>query len=78
MEQDSLVRDPWGPVVVEDLAGPGRGSVVVSVVVLPVLPVRGQGLGGSNVCECVKCGYTEPHVRGIRVQRRTVLMRNLP
>jgi hypothetical protein len=24
-----------------------------------------QGLGGTNECECPKCGHKEPHTRGV-------------
>jgi hypothetical protein len=35
---------------------------------LPIL--RGKGLGGSKDCTCPKCGYTEPHTRGIPCTER--------
>ncbi|MBC7231514.1 MAG: hypothetical protein H5T74_14130 [Actinobacteria bacterium] len=28
-------------------------------------PAGGRGLGGTKVCRCPRCGYTEPHTRGI-------------
>lgn len=28
-------------------------------------PAGGRGLGGSSRCTCPKCGYSEPHKRGI-------------
>jgi rubrerythrin len=28
-------------------------------------PAGGRGLGGSAQCSCPKCGYSEPHTRGI-------------
>ncbi|MBN2026647.1 MAG: hypothetical protein JW854_07820 [Actinobacteria bacterium] len=28
-------------------------------------PAGGRGLGGSTQCSCPKCGYTEPHTRGV-------------
>lgn len=28
-------------------------------------PGMGRGQGGTEICECPKCGHTEPHARGI-------------
>lgn len=54
-------RDGTGPLGQGPVAG-GRGLG-------RNIPVgrgrRGMGLGGSEVCECPKCGHKEPHKRGI-------------
>ncbi|MFW6114099.1 MAG: hypothetical protein ACOC78_04160 [Actinomycetota bacterium] len=28
-------------------------------------PAGGRGLGGSRICTCPSCGYSEPHTRGV-------------
>ncbi len=52
------VRDRTGPLGQGPRTGRGLGRA------------RGagqgpRGLGGSEVCECPKCGHEEPHKRGI-------------
>lgn len=48
--------DNTGPLGQGPMTGRKRGF-------LPRL--KGKGLGGSKECKCPKCGYTEPHTRGI-------------
>lgn len=41
----------------------GRGQRAVGI--RGAQNLAGKGLGGSDECTCPKCGYKEPHTRGI-------------
>jgi hypothetical protein len=55
-------KNGTGPLGQGPITGRGRG---VGRGMGRGLRAAGSGLGGTKECICPKCGYKEPHVRGV-------------